>query len=69
MGDSLKIGKSAATAGKATGIVAPVADAPAPESSALVLVPPSPVATRPNRGTHPGILRPHDQRQLQGAVH
>jgi uncharacterized protein YaaN involved in tellurite resistance len=44
MGDSLKIGKSAATAGKATGIVAPVADAPVPESSALVLVPPSPVA-------------------------
>jgi uncharacterized protein YaaN involved in tellurite resistance len=44
MGDSLKIGKTASTAAKATGLVAPVADSPAPESSALVLVPPSPVA-------------------------
>jgi uncharacterized protein YaaN involved in tellurite resistance len=44
MGDSLKIGKTAATAAKATGIVAHVADAPVPESSSLVLVPPSPVA-------------------------
>jgi uncharacterized protein YaaN involved in tellurite resistance len=43
MGDSLKIGKAAAT-GKATGIVAAVADTPAPESSSLVLVPPAPVA-------------------------
>jgi uncharacterized protein YaaN involved in tellurite resistance len=46
MGDSLKIGKEAAKAGKPTGIAAPVAEAPASttESSALVLVPPSPVA-------------------------
>ena len=44
MGDSLKIDKAAATAAKATGIVAPVPDSPAPESSTLVLVPPSPVA-------------------------
>src|ERR1035437_8392871 len=48
MGDSLTIGKTAATTAKATGIVAPVADPPgaasAPESSSLVLVPPSPVA-------------------------
>jgi uncharacterized protein YaaN involved in tellurite resistance len=44
MGDSLKIGKTAATTAKATGIVAPVADSPAPQSSSLVLVPPSPVA-------------------------
>ena len=44
MGDSLKIGKTAATAAKRTGIVAPVADSPVPESSSLVLVPPSPVA-------------------------
>ena len=47
MGDSLKIGKTAPTAAKPTGIVAPVAEsaapAPAPESSSLVLVPPSPV--------------------------
>jgi uncharacterized protein YaaN involved in tellurite resistance len=43
MGDSLKIGKKTAAA-KAMGIVAPVADSPVPESSALVLVPPSPVA-------------------------
>jgi uncharacterized protein YaaN involved in tellurite resistance len=43
MGDSLKIGKAAAT-GKATGIVAAVADAPVPESNSLVLVPPAPVA-------------------------
>ena len=47
MGDSLKIGKTAARADKATGIVAPVPDpdSPAvPESSALVLVPPAPIA-------------------------
>ena len=44
MGDSLKIGKTAATAAKATGIVAPVADPPVPESSSLALVPPAPVA-------------------------
>jgi hypothetical protein len=44
MGDSLKIGKTAASAAKATGIVAPVADAPVPESSTLVLVPPAPAA-------------------------
>jgi uncharacterized protein YaaN involved in tellurite resistance len=43
MGDSLKIGKAAAT-GKATGIVALVADTPAPESNSLVLVPPAPPA-------------------------
>src|ERR1035437_6791790 len=43
MGDSLKIGKKTAAA-KAMGIVAPVADNPVPESSALVLVPASPVA-------------------------
>ena len=43
MSDSLKIGKAAAT-GKASGIVAAVADAPVPESSSLVLVPPAPVA-------------------------
>ena len=51
MGDSLKIGKAAATVAKATGIVAPVADPPgaasASESSSLVLVPPSPVAIVP----------------------
>jgi uncharacterized protein YaaN involved in tellurite resistance len=47
MGDSLKIGKTAARADKATGVVAPAPepDSPAvPESSALVLVPPAPVA-------------------------
>ena len=51
MGDSLKIGKAAATVAKATGFVAPVADPPgaasASESSSLVLVPPSPVAIVP----------------------
>jgi uncharacterized protein YaaN involved in tellurite resistance len=41
MGDSLKIGKAAAT-GKPAGIVAAVADAPAPEINSLVLVPPAP---------------------------
>jgi uncharacterized protein YaaN involved in tellurite resistance len=43
MGDSLKIGKAAAT-GKATGILAADADAPASESNSLVLVPPAPPA-------------------------
>ncbi|MGD0248677.1 MAG: toxic anion resistance protein, partial [Candidatus Limnocylindrales bacterium] len=43
MGDSLKIAKAAATS-KATGILAPVEDAPMPESSSLILVPPTPVA-------------------------
>jgi uncharacterized protein YaaN involved in tellurite resistance len=44
MGDSLKIGKEAAKPVKVAGIAAPVADAPAVEGSALVLVPPTPVA-------------------------
>jgi uncharacterized protein YaaN involved in tellurite resistance len=47
MGDSLKVGKAVAKADKATGIVAsaPEPDSPAaPESSALVLVPPGPIA-------------------------
>jgi uncharacterized protein YaaN involved in tellurite resistance len=43
MGDSLKIEKTA-TAIKATGIVAPVADLVAPAGSSLALVPPTPVA-------------------------
>ncbi len=44
MGDSLKIGKAAGPTAKATGIVAAAADTAAPEGSALVLVPPAPVA-------------------------
>jgi uncharacterized protein YaaN involved in tellurite resistance len=44
MGDSLKIGKTAGPTAKPTGIVAPEADTAAPEESALVLVPPAPVA-------------------------
>ena len=47
MGDSLKIGKTAARADKATGVVAPAPEPDSPavsESSALVLVPPAPVA-------------------------
>jgi uncharacterized protein YaaN involved in tellurite resistance len=46
MGDSLKIGKAVAKADKATGIVAPASDPDspaAPESSALILVPPAPI--------------------------
>jgi len=44
MGDSLKIGRSTGPGGKAVGIAAPTEDAPAPQSSSLVLVPPAPVA-------------------------
>ena len=43
MGDSLRIGKTADTAAKATGIVAKSAEAPKTDSS-LALVPPAPVA-------------------------
>src|ERR1035437_8088482 len=43
LGDSLKIGKTVATAAKATGIVAKAAESPKTDSS-LALVPPAPVA-------------------------
>jgi len=43
MADSLKIGKSAATTAKASGIVA-AADSPAAAGSSLALIPPAPPA-------------------------